>query len=130
MNTKELLIFWGESWTVLHFQSSSLLVWDACWHAVWLDSCPESEQSNPSIVPLDYIKSIFFVSFKFKLIGFVQFGPSPSQKNKTLVLDQSRTLKSPSNHHQQCLRRFQGSYKVWIFVCLIKLKMRGEGDPV
>ena len=54
---------------------------------------------------------------------FVQLGPSPSQKDKTLVLDQSRTLKSSLNHHppppppsKKHLRRFQGSYKP-AFLC-------------
>ena len=32
-------------------------------------------------------------------VHIVELGPSPSQKNKTFVLDQSRKLKSPSNHH-------------------------------
>ena len=36
---------------------------------------------------------------KLTIPAIVQLGPSPSLKNKTLVLDKSRTLKSPSNHH-------------------------------
>jgi hypothetical protein len=35
--------------------------------------------------------------------NFVQLGPSPGQKNKTLVLDQSRILKSPSKNHHPIL---------------------------
>ena len=45
-----------------------------CFKGFWVKSRPLAEQIRP----------------------YVQLGPSP--RNKTLVLDQSRTLKSPSNH--------------------------------
>ena len=42
-------------------------------------------------------------SFREKMFGtkiIIQLGLSPRQKNKTSVMDQSRTLKSPANHPQ------------------------------
>ena len=43
-----------------------------------------------------FFYGITSVSYKDGMSVIVQIGPSPSQKNKTLVLEKSRTLKSPS----------------------------------